>query len=414
MKTVKSWRTSVCVVLCAMLFHSICNAEDAISSYSELLKQIGNTLSDNPTGRPLPLATDCWQFRPLKKEFEQKEAVPFLIQVIQQGPDWQDEYKGKIRLTPHVARGYAALCLAYTRDERAFPVLIELLEKGKPLIDINTLHNEIIEEQKRLDELYHPMVSRGGSAIPPLNSSEAGTLMKELQQDYDIRTFAAASLGILKDTRAVSALVKTLKDQNEMVRYHSVLALAEIPDMRTIEPILQAATMYKIDDIAVSRAMKKMTKYRLNIEFNSVNNIVTIPDYPELGIVQYEEGKSKYVFREIWSRWYQNGKSLLEKKYKEKYDEYIKTKKDPSQLEETRSRTRQDIVSLGVPALPMIIQKIEQGETDLVPVVAVLTNNEISKDANQTEVLQWWKENKERWIIFKEEQSTASTEAKAA
>jgi hypothetical protein len=397
-----------------MLFHSFCNAEDAASSYSELLKQIGEDMANNPTGRPLPLATDCWQFKPHKEKLGQIDAVPFLVQAIQQGPDWQDEYKGKGRLIPHMARGYAALCLAYTRDERAFPVLIELLEKGKPLIDINTLHSEILEEQKRLDELYHPMVSKGGSAIPPLNSSEAGTLMKELQQDYDIRTFAAASLGILKDTRAVSALVKTLKDQNEMVRYHSVLALAEIPDMRTIEPILQAATMYKIDDIAVSRAMKKMTKYQLKIEFNSVNNMVTIPDYPELGIVQYEEGKSKYVFREIWSRWYQNGKSLFEKKYKDKYNEYIETKQDPSQLEEARSYTRRDIISLGVPALPMIIQKIEQGEINLISLVAELTNNEISKDADQAEVLQWWKENKERWIIFKEEQATANTEAKAA
>lgn len=414
MKTVKSWQTSVCVVLCAMLFHSICSAEDATSSYSELLKQIGNTLSDNPTGCPFPLDSDCWQFKPLKKELEQKEAAPFLIQVIQQGPDWQDEYKGKKRLIPHVARGYAALCLAYTHDERAFPVLIELLEKGKPLIDINTLHNEILEEQKRLDELYHPMVSKGGSAIPPLNSSEAGTLMKELQQDYDIRTFAAASLGILKDTRAVSALVKTLNDHNEMVRYHSVLALAEIPDMRTIEPILQAATTYKISGYAVNRAMEKMTKSRMNRKINLADNTVMNPDYPELGYFHYDGETRGPIYPELWNRWYQNGKSLLQKKYKEKYDEYIKTKKDPSQLEETRSRTRQDIVSLGVPALPMIIQKIEQGETDLVPVVAVLTNNEISKDANQTEVLQWWKENKERWIIFKEEQSTASTEAKAA
>jgi len=91
---VKPLMTSVLVIMSGIIFNSVCNAEDAASSYSELLKQIGEDMANNPTGRPLPLATDCWQFKPHKEKLGQIDAVPFLVQAIQQGPDWQDEYKG--------------------------------------------------------------------------------------------------------------------------------------------------------------------------------------------------------------------------------------------------------------------------------------------------------------------------------
>lgn len=408
MKTANYWFISVFLVLCSMLFNSVCHAEDAANPYSQSLRQILETISNNPTGRPLPPATDCWRFKPLKEELGRTGAVPFLIQVIQQGPDWQNEYKGKTRLIPHVARGYAALCLAYTRDERAFPILIELLEKGKPLIDINTLHREILEEEKRIDEIF-PVIMDGNSlAIPPLNTSEAGPLMRELQQDYDIRAYAAASLGILKDARAINALVKTLNDHNAMMRYHSVLALAEFPDMRTIEPILQAATTQKIDGFAVSRAMIRMTKYQLNLKVkllddHQTDNTVMVPDYPELGVYHLDGKNIESIYPEFWNRWYKNGKRGFGMIFEDKYNRFIQEKLDYPEKKEAQGYRQRDIASLGVPALPMLIQKIEQGETDLIPIVAELTNNEISRDADKTKVLQWWKENKERWIIFKEE-----------
>ena len=66
------------------------------------------------------------------------------------------------------------------------------------------------------------------------------------------------------------------------------------------------------------------------------------------------------------------------------------------------------ISKLGVAALPLMIQKIGEGETDFILLVSELTEGEVKKDATAQECLLWWANNKQRWIIpFKEADANA-------
>ena len=57
------------------------------------------------------------------------------------------------------------------------------------------------------------------------------------------------------------------------------------------------------------------------------------------------------------------------------------------------------IQRLGIAALPMIINKIEEGDIDLISMLPRLTNGEVKKEAKAEDVVNWWKGNKHRWLI---------------
>jgi len=52
---------------------------------------------------------------------------------------------------------------------------------------------------------------------------------------------------------------------------------------------------------------------------------------------------------------------------------------------------------LGIAAVPCMIAKIDSGDEELIPLVAELTS-EVDQDATKGECLQWWDENKNRWL----------------
>lgn len=54
----------------------------------------------------------------------------------------------------------------------------------------------------------------------------------------------------------------------------------------------------------------------------------------------------------------------------------------------------QQLVSLGTPAIPFIVDKIEAGQTDLIPALANLTS---SSNLNTTNVKQWAEQNKQKF-----------------
>ena len=153
-------------------------------SYSDALKKVvlGRPKRGAP-GVPLPeakwglrrhikLAPDT-DFRP-NNGLEDRDAVPYLIDVMRNGPAWKDDtrltaYGGVAR---QIARCSAALNLGAHKDPRAFEPLLETLEHGELLAGVSWGN--------------HP-------------------------SDYDIRRHAAMALGMLGDVRAVDPLVSVLK-----------------------------------------------------------------------------------------------------------------------------------------------------------------------------------------------------------
>ena len=64
------------------------------------------------------------------------------------------------------------------------------------------------------------------------------TVLKDKDEDKDVRGLTALSLGIIKDPRTVEPLFAALKDKDKEVRGATALALGEIKDTRAIEPLI--------------------------------------------------------------------------------------------------------------------------------------------------------------------------------
>ena len=54
---------------------------------------------------------------------------------------------------------------------------------------------------------------------------------------------------------------------------------------------------------------------------------------------------------------------------------------------------------VGIPALPLIIEKVNQGEKRLIPLFSRLVARQLPEDAAPQQVVTWWEKNKDRWTI---------------
>lgn len=155
-----------------------------------------------------------------------------------------------------------------------------------------------------------------------------------------------------------------------------------------------------MDGLDLNRCMRKMTKYQLNHKINQEEKTVEFTDYPELGILKLEGERREELYREFWNRWYRNGKYPNKQRFEKRYNEYEEFKSINPENEVGINYIKRKILKLGVSVLPLIMQKIEQDQTGLIPLVAELTSNEVNRDTTVDDVLSWWKQNKEKWIIF--------------
>ena len=261
-------------------------------------------------------------------------------------------------LRAHLARCYAVLCLASIKDAQAYPVLTELLQYGKYFIDPN--------------------------------------MGPKTEQKHDIKQFAATGLGILGDPNAVDLLIAAMDNPNPHVRDQSMYALTEIGDFRAIRPILNAGEKYEIEDAVLGEFLQKLTKAYFEAKFNRNDKTTTFVDFPELGALTFEENP----YQKVWQHWLSSGKNWTKREFKEKNTEYLKVKQSRPNEKGAINYNLNKIANLGATALPLIIEKIEEGDENFIPVVAQLTNFTIKNDSESKEVLDWWKANKDRWIIF--------------
>ena len=276
------------------------------------------------------------EFRPLVEGLTDANAVPFLIHVIYEGPSSLNHIDPcNIDRFRHKARCYAILSLATSGEPAAPPVLLDILES-----DPNTLGQQI------------------NGRVPV---------------EHDLRKYAAAGLGILKDPNAVEPLVRMLQDENSYVKYHCFWSLARIGDLRAIEPMLKAAVADKeIDGLTLHYCLNKMTK--------------AMPDFPELEPIK--RGTSRY--KKMWAHWFDIRETWTQQQFQERYDRWMEWKTE---------RNYYGMQKVGIPALPLIIEKVNQGEKRLIPLFSRLVARQLPEDAAPQQVVTWWEKNKDRWTI---------------
>ena len=95
--------------------------------------------------------------------------------------------------------------------------------------------------------------------------------------------------------------------------------------------------------------------------------------------------------------WWKEGRNKAKERTESLYKEW-KNNKSKNQFNEARNN-QDSIRALGIAALPIIIEKIKEGDTEFIETLSELTDNKVKKDATAAECLKWWNENKEDWLV---------------
>ena len=297
-------------------------------------------------------------------------AVPYLLDVLQNGPDWSDDElpRGGADKYRYVARCYAALCLGIIGDSRAFDPLLATLNNT----DIGTYP-------------HHPHRPQG--------------------RQYNLRAHAAFALGDLGDRRAVNPLIKSLRRDGYA---ECIYALTRLHALSAVPVIVQVASDRKMFSryLAINRCLDIMLKVRFTFrQTEERKSYYIIDQFPEIGPVPREAR-----YRTLWQHWIKAGDKYARTHFEENYAQLKVALKDKPNARSLHAVLRERMVKGGVAALPYMMREIEEGDASLVRAAARLAwprsrrikdpDPKLSENATRAEALEWWQGNKQKWTVF--------------
>ncbi|MFO7947434.1 MAG: hypothetical protein R6V19_11555 [Armatimonadota bacterium] len=118
--------------------------------------------------------------------------------------------------------------------------------------------------------------------------------------------------------------------------------------------------------------------------------------------------------KKVLERWYATGETWTPKKCAEYFHQYNKLKANGEQ--EQAGQALRKITELGIAALPWLVQRIGDGNTELIPIAAQITKGKyrpkpaLKAEASPRQVVEWWEEHKQRWVIPWPEDETERSE----
>ena len=138
--------------------------------------------------------------------------------------------------------------------------------------------------------------------------------------------------------------------------------------------------------------IRGLLKFRFDKSYNSQSGEIEFNNYPDY------KGETS-----IFRYWLYKGRKRLPQALKLRYEEYreLVSKED---FRGAKAKLKR-IQWLGYDALPAMIEMIKEDKTDLIPVVSRLTaskkrsSENLPASAKAEEVLQWWEDNKERFLV---------------
>ena len=374
-----------------------CSAEVTSVSYSEILKKIVfEAATADISGRPeVPgprsrgyshrIITDYYPIEGL----DGPDAVPFLIDVMINGPDWKDEklLATKGGIIPHIARCSAAINLGAHKDPRAFEPLLEMLKHGDFL---EMKYKITYPDKNKYDIRIHAAAGLG--YLRDSNAVEPLVMALQSSDNIYVRIAAAGALGYLGSPKATNPLLLVLKNkQNDnTLREVCINSLARIRDMRTLPVILETASEIGYG-LGVDEYLIYMTRIKFELDYSRKDRAFTVKEFPELG-------KFDSPLR-VWKHWLNVGQDQAKNRFNEHFQQWKTTKQSHPDAKDMIAAYRRKMVKYGVAALPFLVEKIQQNETELIPLISELTGRQVKETATTEEIVNWWNSSKERWLI---------------
>lgn len=101
----------------------------------------------------------------------------------------------------------------------------------------------------------------------------------------------------------------------------------------------------------------------------------------------------------LFVQWWNNGRKQTSRYFAERYFKWRNLKDLGKEREEDAKAELENIRALGIAALPMIMEKVKQGDKELIPIISKLTDGQIEENASISQCVAWWRDNKSKWLI---------------
>ena len=138
--------------------------------------------------------------------------------------------------------------------------------------------------------------------------------------------------------------------------------------------------------------VRDIAKIRFEEILISDKRKMKLADY-DYDYVAYPYFTDKSKFSSPYIYWWDTGRALTPEIFKRKYEAYIKAKSDGKEDEIKRSYTL--LQNMGIVILPNLLEKIESGEKDLIPMFSYLTDGKVKENATPEDCKKYWDKNKD-------------------
>jgi hypothetical protein len=99
----------------------------------------------------------------------------------------------------------------------------------------------------------------------------------------------------------------------------------------------------------------------------------------------------------LYVNWWRNGRKLTHQQFGKRYSQWKKLKGEGK--EDEAGKKTEEIRALGIAALPMLLDKIKQGDKELISIISKLTKAQVDPNTSISQCFAWWVDNKEKWLI---------------
>ncbi|MGI6459702.1 MAG: hypothetical protein ACOX5J_06340 [Candidatus Hydrogenedentales bacterium] len=142
--------------------------------------------------------------------------------------------------------------------------------------------------------------------------------------------------------------------------------------------------------------VKDITKWRYHINRTGTPGsfVWTVEEFPD---ERKTSGGPRLDYTRLFERWWVEFRPQVPQRFAALYKEY-NSLKDQGKKEEAEQKF-QRIKDLGIDVLPLLIDKIQQGDTSLIPALAYLTDKKVPESASPSECVSWWAANKAKFTL---------------
>ncbi|MBP7052343.1 MAG: hypothetical protein KBE65_15125 [Phycisphaerae bacterium] len=334
--------------------------EPNMSYYSAILKDKVDRIPNTASGQFVFLYSSTWSppwpHALADSRLVAPEAVPYLIQVLREGPEWtDDELRSASKESPrYYARCYAALCLGLSKDPRA----------SDPLLDV------------LLDTQIAPFISPH-----PVRKDR-----------YDLRDFAAFALGDLGDCRAIEPLLAALRSDHFPLSIYSLLKLHAFS---AVPSIIEVAVEHDLLSTTVHSSLMYALKVHFTLVHSHEDETWTVEEFP--GLLGSSVGE---ICAQLWLHWLDAGDRYARNWFDAYYSEWDTAVREQPNNHSYHNALLNKMLTGGMAATPYIIDKMKQGDERLVEAMTRLIRCWKVEGCTAAEWLQWWTDNRQQWQVF--------------